>query len=269
MNASTENFIGIEDLDAPIYRIFSFDRFCELLQSGNLVLVEPRLWEDPLENVLMNCAILDTSKTPYGQHFFHEIRQPIYAQCWSMTKESDTLLRAYSIVKKNTSGRNKFRELEGVQVKSTPRKLLEALWSAVPTHQADTCFFGKVKYQPEAEFLRYFNDEIVSQRLQAFDGGLGQARSVLHKRDPFSYENEVRLIYVGNKSQQSSSGIFCIPVKPNVLFDEVLVDPRLATGERLERAEEIRKLGFSGPIETDSRFYKKFLFEIPLDLGAK
>jgi hypothetical protein len=120
---NADNFIRIDNVDVSIYRIFSFDRFCELLKTGDLVLVQPELWEDPFENILSHCAICDTSKTPFEQHFFANFRQPLYAQCWSMINESDTLLRAYSIVKKDETGRNRFRDLEGVQVKTTPRKL--------------------------------------------------------------------------------------------------------------------------------------------------
>jgi hypothetical protein len=264
---NADNFIRIDNVDVSIYRIFPIDRFCELLKTGNAVLVRPELWDDPFENILSCCGICDTSKTPFEGHLFGNMRRPLYAQCWSMIKESDTLLRAYAIVKKDETGRNRFRELEGVQVNSTARKLLEALWKSIPINQAEICFLGKVKYQPESELLQYFRNEIVSRRLQAFDEGLSYAGSVLRKRDFFSHEQEVRLIHIGNGSMSSKT--FCIPVNPNDLFDEVTIDPRLAIGERLERREEIIKLGYSGLIETDAKFYQKIFWNIPLDLSKK
>src|SRR5258706_6561655 len=269
MIAGNDHFIGIDDMDATIYRIFSIDRFYQVLQSGNLVLVEPRFWEDPRENVLMHCGISDTSKRPFQQHFFDAFRRPIYAQCWSMVKESDALWRAYSIVKKDPqSGRNRFPELEGVQVKSTRRKLFDALRNSVPSEQADTCFLGKVEYKPERELMQYFANEIAHHGLEAFAGGLGHAKSVLLKRDPFSHEQEIRLLYVGSTSQQSSSGTFSIPVNPNDLFEQVVVDPRLLTFEKIEREDKIIKLGYLGPIER-SELYQGIIFDIPLNLGIK
>ncbi len=58
--------------------------------------------------------------------------------------------------------------------------------------------------------LRYFHDEIVSRRLQAFGGGLGHARSVLRKRDAFNHENEVRLISVGSKFSKHERSRLCL-----------------------------------------------------------
>jgi len=264
---NADNFICIDNVNVSLYRIFPIDRFCELLKTGQTVLVRPELWDDPFENILSCCGISDTSKTPFEGHFFGNMRRPLYAQCWSMAKESDTLLRAYSIVKKDETGRNRFRELEGVQVKTTARKLPEVLWKSIPTNPAETCFLGKVKYQPESELLQYFHNEIVLHRLQAFDEALSYAGSILRKRVFFSHEQEVRLIHIGNASTPSKT--FGIPVNPNDLFDEVIIDPRLATAERLERRDEIIKLGYSGLVETEAKFYQKIFWNIHLDLSKK
>ena len=42
------------DLDTPIFRIYSYQRFLDLLNTKLNVLVQPSMWEDPFENMLYN-----------------------------------------------------------------------------------------------------------------------------------------------------------------------------------------------------------------------
>jgi hypothetical protein len=64
------------------------------------------------------------------QHFFDQIHSRVFAQCWSLSAESDALWRIYSTVVKDASGKNKFANSEGVKVRTTSRKLLAALEDA-------------------------------------------------------------------------------------------------------------------------------------------
>jgi hypothetical protein len=259
---SNKNIIRIDNLDAPIYRIFRLGHFREAIQNRELVLVPPNRWDDPFESLLTKCAISYQSQPQRPQEFFDKIRKPLYAQCWSMVQESDTLWRAYSrVVKDRASNRNIYPIDEGVQVRSTPRKLLNALMNWCTVNPPESCFLGCVKYMSRQEALQYIADEIGRGRLQAFPGGLGHAESVLFKRSAFSHEAEVRLIYVDHQQNQSQLGLLRIPIDPNDLLDEIIFDPRLATFERKEREDEAQKLGFSGSIGT-SDLYQNVLLDI-------
>ena len=100
-------------LDTPIYRIFRYERFVELLKSGKNTLVRPSTWEDPFENVLFNHQYLDASGKEID---LSSIRDSWYGQCWTDKEaECDGLWRVYSDNGKNRS----------VRVKTTVRKIFE------------------------------------------------------------------------------------------------------------------------------------------------
>src|SRR5260221_14607201 len=117
-NVMDQNFIHVDNLEAPLYRTFRLRYLREVYQSRKLALVAPHLWDDPFENFLENCCITSMQDGKYGQEFFDRIRKPVYAQCWSLTAESDALWRIYStVVKDPASGHNTSVEEEGIKVR--------------------------------------------------------------------------------------------------------------------------------------------------------
>jgi len=120
--------IGIENPDEPVYRIFPLWYFEEALRLRQLVLVNPAVWEDPYEVLPERLMLQDLRPDNFKEKMFNVFLRPAYAQCWSRTKESDTLMRAYSrVVLDSHHKRNTTPETEGVRVRSTPRKLLAAM----------------------------------------------------------------------------------------------------------------------------------------------
>ena len=103
-----------EDLDKPIYRIFSFKRLEEIFKEKKLTLAKPKKWDDPFENFILN----STGTLPDGREFQIGFRDNYYGQCWSLTVESDAMWRIYS------------PEKDGVKVKTTIRKLFQPLFEA-------------------------------------------------------------------------------------------------------------------------------------------
>lgn len=180
-----------------------------------------------------------------------------------MTRESDSLWRAYSVViNSHRTKRNERPDEEGVQLRSTPRKLLEALRAGLASADSDSCFVGHVNYLPQHRMAQFIANEIGRDRLTAFPGAEGHAESVLFKRSAFEHEAEVRLIYVGNDSDRGRSGV-SVPIEPETIFDDAVFDPRLVRYERLEREDECRSLGFSAIGQSD--LYQRVLFEIVVD----
>lgn len=243
------NLIRIPEPDTPIYRTFPYGRFREVLQKRELALVAPSLWDDPFENFLARCAINYMHNGQRQQECFDRVLRPVYAQCWSLAVESDALWRIYSKVDKDhQTGRNKMVEHEGVKVRTTASKLLGALWNAIPIQPSNSCFLGQVKYMPQDDAVQYVANEIIHERLNYFTRGVGQARALLMKREPFEHEREIRLIFVDHSGYCQHRKIFTIEVNPGELFEEAVLDPRLHPDDVSERKAELHTLGFNGPI---------------------
>lgn len=250
------NFLNV-DPDTPIYRIFPLWFFQEVLRTGQTVLVRPSDWEDPYET-LHGFVMVSNIAAPR-----HQVKLPTpasYAQCWSHTGHSYSLLRAYSrVVRDPHSQRNICPQLEGVRVRSTPRKLLTALyrWCAERSiNSASSCFIGSVEYREEEEIKNTISRTIMRDGLKAYMGGRQMAELLLQKRKPFGHEAEVRLLYVEQRESQQISPRFHIDIDPCAVFDEVTFDPLLSESEYRERQKMAIELNYQGEIVQWSLFRK-------------
>ncbi len=258
-----KNFIGIDDPNTPVYRIYPLWFFQQALRLKQLVLVQPHSWPDPYEQLPWRCKIIK-KRPEVWQAMTAPYLWLVFAQCWSATDESETLLRAYSrVVKHPISSRNLFPGEEGVTVRSTPQNLLRALQKWAPPGQENCCFIGRVKY---------FNDEGVRKRIGEFFSQRSPEQKIsprqmadlmLLKRSTFEHENEVRLIYVETRKEPPPDRI-SIPIEPNEIFSGVRFDPRLDGLELKERKESVQKFGFDGEFEK-STLYSVVLLTIMID----
>ena len=260
-SSESAGFLRIANPDDPVYRIFTLWFLEETLRLKQLILVQPQLWEDPYELLAESVAVVDKSTTPWRQVFLERHLRPAYAQAWSRTRESGTLLRAYSrVVKDPHFGRNTCPRDEGVRVRSTPRKLLAVLRAWCPTDADRTCFIGSVQYLPRERLLQHVANLVGSRGPEFFSAGRPRAELRLLKRHEYSHEAEVRLIYV--EERDSVAGKFVqVPFEPNDVFEDINFDPRLLTFERNERETVVRSLGYTGSIST-SDLYQRTLLEI-------
>ena len=231
---SHQNAINLtdEELDKPIYRIMPVSRVKEILQNKQLTLVKPHKWDDPFENALLASAfsMVDGTRVTFAA------KDSVYGQCWTLHRETDAMWRIYS--------HNK----DGVRVTSTPRKLLEALSRTDPLH-AVRAFIGKVSYQSQKNLLARLG------RINLLDtSGIGVAESLLHKRNEFRHEAEVRLVYCGPDGE-CPNVVYQIPIDSNALFDKMLFDPRTDSGQYKTDRADLKKLGYRGAIDK-SGLYK-------------
>jgi hypothetical protein len=262
VSTSLPNLIGLDNPDIQIYRTFRLRHLRQLLREKRLTLVAPALWDDPFENLIVSCVVTFLKDGRYQQKPFDQVRRPLFAQCWSLAAESDALWRVYStVIKDPASGRTMSVDNEGVKIRTTARKLLTALWQASPPPPQESCFLGLVVYMPESDATQTVANEVGRCGLGAFLGGLGHAKSLLIKREPFQHEREIRLVYVENRQGHGKSPLFSIPTEPNIIFDEAILDPRLHIEDAREREAELQSLGFKGRI-AKSDLYQKKLFEI-------
>lgn len=264
-NAAEPGFLRIDDPDEPIYRIYPLWFLEEALRLRQLVLVKPELWEDPFETLAYSLAITPMVEGhKQRQIFFDRFLRPTYAQAWSRTHSSDTLLRAYShVVKDLHSGRNTVPAHEGVLVRSTPRKLLCAVKTWCRTDADKTCFIGAVQYLPHDALLQHVANLVAPRGPRFFSFGRPRAELALLKRADYSHENEVRLIYIEEREELGREQIVRVPFEAASVIEDIAFDPRLSELDRRDRETMLRNLGYGGPITKSTRYIGMFL-EIPV-----
>jgi len=240
--------IGELSPETRVFRVFPVSRLEEVFQSRRITLARPRKWEDPCENQLYNITVVDGGTGAAVS--VESLRSCLYGQSWTLTEESDALWRIYSDDKR------------GVRVATTLGKLLEALWDGCggsDSLKALKCFLGKVNYLTEEDFQNSFGDggQMLSGILD--NSGRAPVDSLLMKREAFSHENEVRLIYQETETSIDHGDVWFFPVDPAELFDELCFDPRLPD-ECFEvlRQSFLKKYQFPGTIR------KSELYRLPL-----
>ena len=241
----------LPDLDVPIRRIFNFKWLLKTLRSKKMGLLAPHTWEDPREDLTALCMLDGFRLTPRkGQTSLALYLAPVWSQCWSLNPGSDTLLRAYSHVKKHKkTRRNIRRQNEGVAVTTTVRKLLAAAegWN----RDGANCHVvvGRVEYLDDKEIQqRIVNACNGEYGPQFFSTVRGRADSLMWKRNYFHQEDEVRLLLIGREwdRKATSPSVRNMRVDPDTLFTSISVDPRLEPFEANEREIELGRVPING-----------------------
>lgn len=223
-------------VDEPIYRVFSIERLLEIFTSKALVLVKPSKWDDPFENFILK------SKMEFvdGEQADIAFANQIFGQCWSLLSESDAMWRIYSPDK------------HGVKVKTTPRKLRDALASQVE-HPSLSAFIGRVRYE-SGQYLREMVNDRVRMQNKIFDtSGRGHAETLLFKREEFSHEREVRIVYSGSE-RDAQRDIFPFRIDPFSLIEEIVFDPRMDRNLAAIYESHFLGSGFSGPVSRSQMY---------------
>lgn len=225
--------LASEDIDRPIYRIVSCERFLQILRDRENGLVRPRLWDDPFENFILNCSAVTPDGTPTKIRFRHQL----YGQCWSLHRETDLMWRGYSPNK------------DAVKIKTTIRSLYDSLSAQVGRYRDISCFIGRVRYFP----TKRIPDEL-SQVNLVDPTGVAIAATLLVKRWAFHPEKEVRLIYF-NHRRSFSGKVFRYKLDPSSVFAKAVLDPRMTADEFKKWKRRFQNAGFSNRI-TQSELYK-------------
>lgn len=241
------------DLDANdvIYRIFDVDKFMLTMRNKNLCLVRPYMWDDPFENFLLSSVGQLEDGTLVG---FDSIRDRFYGQCWTLKKECDGLWRNY-----------KGKASAAIKVKTTVGKLMEHFYDLQNKFHQLSYFIGKVEYVNDAEIENYFKSEV---DIMNFQHGVEFAQSLLIKRNSFAYEEEVRLIFSKPATNEidmatlinpwDDTDRFFVKIDPNLLFDEIEIDPWLPKADYDLLKQDIVALGYTGNITRSSLYDRPF-----------
>lgn len=219
MSGKTQ-IIGKIDRKTRIYRIFRKEYFFNLFSERENVLVRPKTWEDPFENVILNAEVR-TANGEKGRFGFHD---EVYGQCWTLHTASDAMWRIYSEGK------------DAIRVRTTVGHLLDSLGAANSDWAHTTCFIGKVDYMSETK-LRAFAGTIFRDRITPD----AIARSLLIKRHAYKHENEVRLIFIEPRKKKHPNGLYRHGIDPGAMFDQAMADPRLSYEKFLGLKQQIVK----------------------------
>lgn len=233
------NIIDIEDIDSPIYRIFSVGRFSEVIAKRENGLVHPSMWDDPFENFFLK----NVAATSGGELVdLSSLSRSWYGQCWTRREDSDAMWRIYS------------RKKEGVRVRTTVRALFSAFFDSNDKYASLKFLIGSVRYKTRQEIERFLADTTFA------DLALGGqphrfADTLLIKRPEFAHEDEVRLLFHDSEGRHGKDGVANFPFAWDEILTEVTLDPRLTEAEYPLQKQRLIDLGCTIPI-TQSELYK-------------
>jgi hypothetical protein len=263
--ALTKSLIRISDPDQPIYRIFPLWFLEDAIHWNRLTLVRPSVWEGPFEIKESYIKAFKGRGADFKQWYIGKVLRPVFAQCWSATGDSDTLQRAYSRVEKDPHfQRNIYPRLEGVRVKSTPRKLMNAVVAGAPRMPTGQCYIGSVRYLSVNDIGRNIANTLGEHGIDAYHDSKRRAELLLLKRKAFMHEDEIRIIFVCDEPTVPQ-GFFNAKIDPSEAFESITFDPRLSGSEINEREAIVRQLGYKGTIDHIDLYTTAMLWNIRLD----
>ena len=158
-----------------------------------------------------------------------------------MNEETDAMWRIYAPDK------------NGVKVKSTIRKLFDSLWNTrmIPDCQDRECFVGKVIYADKTEIGDVYSKFQNNTELLLDRSMKAQALTLLIKREAFSHEREVRLIYY-DMQRECNGDFFRYELNPLIFFEEIIFDPRMTVGKYERLREKLsRQFNYSNVRQSD------------------
>ena len=241
--------------DDPIYRIYKLSRFKYLLGKNTDGLVSPTKWYDPFENFFLQSTKVKDSEN--GSPIpLQNLAVDWYGQCWSFTEESDAMWRIYCPCPKIETG---------VKVKSTIRKLFENLQKVDSTVPQLQFFVGRVLYFNEQN-IKQFMSKTTFLQIASESSGKEFARLLCIKRDAFKHERELRILFQdldNGAGKRGVEGVFDYQLDPNVVFEEIVLDPRITEQQENVQKAELKNLGSKLQIRK-STLYQSPSFEIPL-----
>ncbi len=242
------------DIDEPIYRIFPYNRIMQAINEKKLCFVRPRIWGDPNENFYLRRSITvdDTILS------FEKIEDKFFAQCWSKNRECDGLWRAYS---DNT------RALS-VQVKSSVRRIMQFFYDLGVGAPNLFYYCGAVTYHNDSRFIKLLKQNIFDHSFSDKEITDTFIKTLLMKRKAFSYEKEVRFIFMrpskdyieknAKNPWRLADDFFFVNIDINDCFEEIKINPWIDRETALVMKNAINESGYNNKVY-QSNIYEKFM----------
>lgn len=229
-----------------IYRYTTVERLFEMFDDKQLVLVKPKLWEDPFENILSkviyNDGVHDISLTG--------ITDTYYGQCWTKSKECDGLWRNYTDMGNKPN--------QGVKITTQTHKL----YQYVSDSQNDkfsriNTFIGNVKYDTDNNIIDFFKSLNIHWITDT--SGKNPSKTLYLKRKEFKYENEVRIIKsVNNNDTLNEVKILKVSIDPFDLITSIVFSPKMDDKIYDENRQKLIGRGFDINKISKSKLYDSF-----------
>jgi len=195
----------------------SLDRFLDF-KNNKFVFVSPMLWSDPYEK-----AYLEAKYNFDGTEYRYPLKPAkgfkFYAQCWTATKQLEAMWKGFA------------DNEDGVLIKMSVEKIIEILEDFSFNSPYDF-YIGKVKYEnayslydmkANFEVWQEISEQKISNRVISL---------MLKKREPFSFENEFRIMAIRRDDDVSDKSVLILKYENLLPSVEYLkFDPRM--GENL------------------------------------
>ena len=221
--------LSARELSQRVYRIIPIERLYQFFETGQNVLVSPKKWDDPFENVVLRSVFP---------------RLGLYGQCWTRHTASDAMWRIYS------------PQVGGIRIRSTVQRLFESLLKATPRTGVQP-FVGSVEYLADQTLIKFVRTRISKGNWEPAEC----ARTLLVKRRAFQHEREVRLIAV-ETGEHRGRDLLAYDTNPHLIVDQMMLDPRLNYAEFSHLRDRIRKrTGFRGEV------LRSLLYTLPPELS--
>lgn len=240
-----ENILNGLDIDSPIFRFVRTERLFELVETKKIVLVKPWKWDDPFENFLSKTIVVNKKKEKVG----FNVTNDFYGQCWTLKDECDGIWRNYSSLE------------NGARIETSAIKLLSSIYDLADGESKLSCFIGRVLYEPDNEIPNFLSGWISQMIVDST--GKEIAKMLLIKREEFSYENEVRLLY--SKEGSKDDGIVEFEVDPLDLIVSIMFSPKMKLQDFEKYKNKLIQLGVSEHRISKSTLYDPYYIEIPYD----
>ncbi len=252
--------IDESELDIPIYRITTVERFFDLLVSKKNTLVSPSLWEDPFEaftskaKIRINGALIVNNDRTWGQ-------------CWTTRiNETDAMWRIYT------------PEKNGVKIKTTARKLIESFLGSIEIkrltaetdkynlHLNEDIHGPKLSLSLYCGRLKYLSGKKITDPIFLKKMFEENTENILFvKRSEFKHESEFRIVleHFDHQLMNYYEPIFSYSFNFNEIIDEIVFDPRMNKNLYSAYKSYVFAYGFEGKIR-QSRLYSlpKYIFDL-------
>ena len=237
-----------------LHRIELLDRFFQILDNKEIVMVQPKCWTDPMENIIFNARIIKN-----GVPFEHPAKDKIYGQCWSYDEDSYALWQIYT-TKPDDNGIT--MRHPGVRITTHLDRLNQLSYN----NKGDF-YYGVVDYLTQKDLLQLPKNKEYIKCLQSDEINDEHVQSLLLKRKSYKYENEVRLLSIPNKRliDAKNERICRIKIEPLEFISSVRLDPSLNPKEFKDLKEKIvDHYGFKPTAVTQSSLGKqnKLIFKL-------
>ena len=197
--------ITVDDLSKNIYRIIPINHLELMLANSTLALAKTSSWEDVYENFFFKEKFTLNGDRVTMEH----LGLIIYGQCWSLFKDSDAMWRIYSQDKKS------------VRIQTTIGKLFDSVY--VDDHCMASTYIGSVDYTAKKDLEQW---AVNNSPISVSDLNKVMVESLFIKRNNFSHEKEVRVIYQPDTKVDTTQALKIYQINTNDFLEKITFDPR-------------------------------------------